>query len=159
MMDEPGPLNEEELPLNEEELLERLQEEMRKITVPDYLAHLLVSLSSMAFQRLGLTHDTVADRDLSQSRMAIDAFEALAKVLSTKLGEQETAMYRSTVHQMRMAYLRAADPGAGRVETGESDAAASAAGAGDTDAEADATHIGAADMDDDQTGSPVEEKE
>ena len=100
MVDEPGAVS-------EEELLERLQEEMRRITVPDYLAHLLVSLSSMAFQRLGLTPDTAVDRDLPQARMAGDAFEALVGVLSGGLSEQEAALYRSTLHQMRMAFVRA----------------------------------------------------
>ncbi len=100
MVDEPGAVS-------EEELLERLQEEMRRITVPDYLAHLLVSLSSMAFQRLGLTPDTEADRDLDQARMAVDAFEALVGVLSGGLSEQEASLYRSTLHQMRMAFVRA----------------------------------------------------
>ncbi len=100
MVDEPGAVS-------EEELLERLQEEMRRITVPDYLAHLLVSLSSMAFQRLGLTPDTAADRDLDQARMAIDSFEALVGVLSGGLSEQEASLYRSTLHQMRMAFVRA----------------------------------------------------
>lgn len=142
MIDEPGPLS-------EEELLERLQEEMRKITVPDYLAHLLVSLSSMAFQRLGLTPDTLADRDLSQSRMAIDAFEALTKVLSAKLGEQDAAMYRSTVHQMRMAYLRAADGG-----TEEVDTTTDAAGADEDPGQSDAA--GANEY---EAGTPTGEKE
>lgn len=100
MADEAGPLT-------EEELLERLQEEMRQIKVPDYLAHLLVSLSSMAFQRLGLTPDTAADRDLGQARMAVDAFEALVGVLSPGLSQQEASLYRSTLHQMRMAFVRA----------------------------------------------------
>lgn len=125
MVDEPGPLT-------EEELLERLQEEMRRITVSDYLAHLLVSLSSMAFQRLGLTPDTVADRDLPQSRMAIDAFEALVEVLSTGLAEQEASLYRSTLHQMRMAFVRASSDalttGAGTVPETEPDDAEAADG-------------------------------
>lgn len=94
-------------PLTEEELVERLQEEMRRITVPDYLAHTLVSLSSMAFQRLGLTADTAADRDLDQARMAIDAFEVLSGVLGPGLGAQEASLYRSTLHQMRVAFVRA----------------------------------------------------
>ncbi len=140
MVDEPGPLS-------EEELLERLQEEMRRITVPDYLAHLLVSLSSMAFQRLGLTPDTAAERDLAQSRMAIDAFEALANVLSSRLGEQDASMYRSTVHQMRMAYVRASDAGGSGTE------------AGATDVRENATEAGATDADENETGTPVEEKE
>ncbi|MBU2603587.1 MAG: DUF1844 domain-containing protein [Actinobacteria bacterium] len=140
MVDEPGPLS-------EEELVERLQEEMRKITVTDYLTHLLVSLSSMAFQRLGLMPETVAERDLVQARMAIDAFEALANVLSGKVGDQDAAMYRSTVHQMRMAYVRASDAGAGGAEPGAAEASANA------------TEVGASDADENQAGTPVEEKE
>lgn len=100
MVDEPESVT-------EEELLERLQDEMRRITVSDYLAHLLVSLSSMAFQKLGLTAETAGDRDLAQARMAIDAFEALADVRSQGPGKDEASLYASTLHQMRMAYVRA----------------------------------------------------
>jgi hypothetical protein len=93
--------------LTEEELLEQLQEEMRRIAVPDYLRHLLVSLSSLAFQKMGFTADGAADRDLPQSRMAIDAFEALSRVLADGIPEEEADLYASTLHQMRMAFVRA----------------------------------------------------
>ncbi len=140
MVDESGPLT-------EEELLERLQEEMRRITVSDYLAHLLVSLSSMAFQRLGLTPDTVADRDLPQSRMAIDAFEALAGVLSAGLAEQETSLYHSTLHQMRMAFVRASSDafatGAAAAPETEPDGAEAADGAEPPNADDNETEAGA----------------
>jgi Domain of unknown function (DUF1844) len=94
-------------PLTESELVEQLQEEMRRITVSDYLRHLLVSLSSMAFQRLGLTPESVDDRDLTQSRMAIDAFEALVDVLSPSLSKDEESMFHSALHEMRMGFVRA----------------------------------------------------
>ena len=102
---------EEREALTESELMEQLQEEMRRITVPEYLRHLLVSLSSMAFQRLGLTPESVDDRDLSQSRMAIDAFEALVDVLSATFSEQEESLFRSALHEMRMAFVRASTMG------------------------------------------------
>ncbi len=98
---------EEREPRTESELVEQLQEEMRRITVPDYLRHLLVSLSSMAFQRLGLTPESVDDRDLTQSRTAIDAFEALVDVLSPSLSKDEEALFRSALHEMRMGFVRA----------------------------------------------------
>lgn len=98
---------EERESLSETELMEQLQEEMRRITVPEYLRHLLVSLSSMGFQRLGLTAESREERDLAQSRMAIDAFEALVDVLSPTFSKEEESLFRSALHEMRMAFVRA----------------------------------------------------
>ena len=106
MVDEPDAMT-------EDELLEQLQEEMRRIAVPDYLRHLLVSMSSLAFQRMGLTAESAPDRDLGQSRMAIDAFEALSGVLRAGIPEEEAELYSSTLHQMRLAFVRAASAGDG----------------------------------------------
>lgn len=104
---------EERESLSESELMEQLQEEMRRITVPEYLRHLLVSLSSMAFQRLGLTAESLEERDLAQSRMAIDAFEALVDVLSPTFSKEEESLFRSALHEMRMAFVRASGSGQG----------------------------------------------
>jgi hypothetical protein len=133
MVDEPDQLT-------EEELLEQLQEEMRRITVPDYLRHLLVSLSSLAFQKLGFSAEEPADRDLDQSRMAIDAFEALSKVLAGGIPEEEASLYSSTLHQMRMAFLRASTETS--VESTNVDGASETVDDSDTDkASGTATHI------------------
>jgi hypothetical protein len=132
-------------PRTESELVEQLQEEMRRITVPDYLRHLLVSLSSMAFQRLGLTPESVDDRDLTQSRMAIDAFEALVDVLSPSLSKDDEALFRSALHEMRMGFVRASgakeSPAA---EPSEEAGSEKTEGQGSDDAE----HSGSEDADD-----------
>ncbi|MCZ7661646.1 MAG: DUF1844 domain-containing protein [Thermoleophilia bacterium] len=91
----------------EMELLEKLQDEMRRVSVQDYLRQLLMTLSSMAFQHLGLTPDTREDRDLAQSRLAIDAFDALTGVVASQEDSQEATLYRSTLHQMRLAFVTA----------------------------------------------------
>jgi hypothetical protein len=101
----------------EEELLEQIEAELRRIGVGDYLAQLLITLSSMAFQRLGLTPDTAADRDLDQSRLAVDAFAAVLEVWAPTRPADEAAMFRSTLHQMRMAFVAAA-AGSATPETG-----------------------------------------
>jgi hypothetical protein len=101
----------------EEELLEQIEAELRRIGVGDYLAQLLITLSSMAFQRLGLTPDTAADRDLDQSRLAVDAFAAVLEVWAPTRPADEAAMFRSTLHQMRMAFVAAA-AGSAAPETG-----------------------------------------
>ncbi len=104
-----GRIDEAERQRVEAEFLARVQEEMRLVTVDDYLTHLLPVLSSMAFQRLGLTPESAAERDLAQSRLAIDAFGALAEILAPLHPEQEAHLYRSTLHQMRIAYLAAGE--------------------------------------------------
>lgn len=102
------PADENEHRQNEEELLEQIQDEMRRIGVGDYLAQLLITLSSMAFQRLGLTPETAADRDVDQARLAVDAFAAVLEVWAPTRPADEAAMFRSTLHQMRMAFVAAA---------------------------------------------------
>ena len=90
---------------DEQELLEQLEAELRRMEVGDYLAQLLITLSSLAFQRLGLTPDTTADRDLDQARLAVDAFAAVLDVWAPTRPADEAAMFRSTLHQMRMAFV------------------------------------------------------
>ena len=93
----------------EAEFLERLQQEMSRLTVEDQLVHLLQTLASLAFQHLGLTDYTAADRDLGQTRLAIDAFSALLDVLAPLRPADEVGIYRSTLAQMQMAYVAQLD--------------------------------------------------
>ena len=55
----------------------RLEEELRRITVPDVLLQTIVSLVNLGGQRLGLTPDTEDMRDLEQARLAIEGVRAL----------------------------------------------------------------------------------
>lgn len=89
----------------ERELYERMQDELRRIPVGDYLGQLLVTLSSMAFQRLGLTPETTADRDLEQARLAVDSFAAVVEIWAPTRSAEEAAVFRATLHQMRMAFV------------------------------------------------------
>jgi hypothetical protein len=101
------PVDEDGRGQDEEKLLEQLEAELRRMDVGDYLAQLLITLSSLAFQRLGLTPDTTADRDLDQARLAVDAFSAVLDVWAPTRPADEAAMFRSTLHQMRMAFVAA----------------------------------------------------
>lgn len=89
----------------EAELLEQLQEEIRRLTVADHLLHLMQILPSLAFQHLALTPESQGDRDLAQSRLAIEAFKALLEVVAPLRPADEVGMYRSTLAQMQMAFV------------------------------------------------------
>lgn len=104
---EPG-LDEAERHRIEAEFLEKLQEEMRHVTVEEHLLHLVRSLPSMAFQYMGI-YQAEGVKDLEQARLAIDAFRALLEVLTPRRTPEELAMYRSTLAQMQMTFVTAAE--------------------------------------------------
>ena len=70
---------------------EELAEELRKLRVEDVLIQTLVTVSSIGYRRLGLTADTKDDRDLEQSRLAIETMQALTPVLETCSGGARSA--------------------------------------------------------------------
>ena len=108
--------------MSEEEMRARLEEELRRITVPDVLLQTIVSLVNLGGQRLGLTPDTEDMRDLEQARLAIEGVRALLPVLE-QLDAEQMRPIRDALSQLQMAYAQlagregapsgAGDPGAG----------------------------------------------
>jgi hypothetical protein len=75
------------------------------------------SLSSLAIDRLGLTPESAARKDLEQARLATDAFKALLGVLEGKRPAEEITAHRAVLSQLQMAYV-------GALEGGDPDGAA-----------------------------------
>lgn len=93
---------------DEERLARELAEEMRKLRVEDVLIQTLVTVSSIGFRRLGLTPDTADDRDLEQSRLAIETLRALTPVLEQVVPAELIRDFNSSVASLQLAYARAA---------------------------------------------------
>jgi hypothetical protein len=98
-------------PVNEEELRARLEEELRRITVPDVLLQTVVSLVNLGGQRLGITPDTEDMRDLEQARLAIEGVRALLPILE-QLDAEQMRPVRDALSQLQMAYAQLARGGA-----------------------------------------------
>jgi hypothetical protein len=94
-------------PANEEELRARLEEELRRITVPDVLLQTIVSLVNLGGQRLGITPDTEDMRDLEQARLAIEGVRALLPILE-ELDADQMRPVRDALSQLQMAYAQLA---------------------------------------------------
>jgi hypothetical protein len=110
-------------PVNEEELRARLEEELRRITVPDVLLQTVVSLVNLGGQRLGITPDTEDMRDLEQARLAIEGVRALLPILE-ELDAERMRPVRDALSQLQMAYAQLArgegsGPGGGPPPGGE----------------------------------------
>lgn len=93
--------------LSEEELRKTIEEQLEKITVKDVVIQMMLSLSSMGYQRLGFPESVnLKYRDLDQARLAIDALQGLLKAAEGKVPESELAPYRSTLANLQMNFVR-----------------------------------------------------
>ena len=99
-----------EIEADEQEAMQRLQEEIGRLSVADHIGLMMHSLSSLAIDRLGLTPDSVGRKDLEQARLAIDAFGGLLGVLEGKWSAEEIRAHRSALSQLQMAYVGALAP-------------------------------------------------
>lgn len=95
--------------LSDEELRRRIEEAMEKITVADVVLDMMVSLSSLAYQRMGIPHEVNEKfRDLEQARMAIDCLDALVKALEGRVPPEALDPLSSTVTNLKMNYAKEA---------------------------------------------------
>jgi len=98
---------------HEEEAARRLAEELRNLKVEDVLLNVLVQVSSIGYRRLGLTEETKEDRDLGQTKLAIDTMKALTPVLAEVLPSELALEFERSVAELQLAYVKAASEGAG----------------------------------------------
>jgi len=98
--------------LPDEELARELAEELRRLRVEDVLIQTLVTISSIGYRRLGLTEDTLGDRDLEQSRLAIETLRAVTPVLEQVAPAELVQQFAEQVASLQLAYAKAAsEPG------------------------------------------------
>jgi len=101
-------VSEEHDELEQDQLARELAEELRKLRVEDVLVNTLVHVSTIGYRRLGLTEDSVDERDLDQSRLAIQTMQALVPVLEGFLPEDVVSGFQEQVANLQLAYAKAA---------------------------------------------------
>ena len=75
-------------PEEQEQIARELAEELRRLRVEDVLVQSLITISAIGYRRLGATPDTQDDRDLEQTKLAIETMRALTPVLSEVVPEE-----------------------------------------------------------------------
>lgn len=91
----------------QEEFARELAEELRRLRVEDVLVNALVHVSSIGYRRLGLSEDSRDERDLDQSRLAIETMQALIPVLQDFLPGELVAGFEEQVANLQLAYAKA----------------------------------------------------
>ena len=94
--------------LEQARLAQELAEELRKLRVEDVLVNTLVHVSTIGYRRLGLTEDSRDERDLDQSRLAIETMRALLPVLQGFLPSDVVGGFEEQIANLQLAYAKAA---------------------------------------------------
>jgi hypothetical protein len=95
----------------EEELRAALEEQMRRITVPDVLIQTVVTLINLGGRRLGLAGppEQAGEKDVEQARLAIEGARALVPLLP----QEDLGPVREALTRLQMAYVQESQGGGG----------------------------------------------
>ena len=88
---------------SDEELIKQLEEELKKLQVSDLLVQTLYTVSSLGYRKL-----SEEDRDLDQTRLAIEALRALLPVLEGSVAEELVRDFKQVTSNLQLAYADAA---------------------------------------------------
>jgi hypothetical protein len=91
-----------------EEEIAAIEAEMERLQVDDVLLQTLVTLINLGARKAGLATqpgEEPANRDLEQTRQAIDGARALLPVLESRHGE-ELAPIKDAISRLQMAYVQ-----------------------------------------------------
>jgi len=92
--------------LSEEEIMAQIQEQMAKTPVKDFIAQFMMTLSSLAWQRMGVYQDPKSDTiDFDQAKLAIDCYGALAENIRESLDEETRNAIDGVLSNLRMTYI------------------------------------------------------
>jgi hypothetical protein len=103
----------EQDPLDQQEVADALAEELGKLRVENILVGALIQVSSIGYRKLGLTGDTKSERDLEQTRIAIETMRALVPVLHQVVPEDLLRDFEQSVAGLQLAYAKAKSEEAG----------------------------------------------
>jgi hypothetical protein len=98
----------EEEKKKEEELLKELQDEIDKLSSKDIIVQFMMSLSSMAYKKMGLpmgTNDKYKSKE--QAKLAVDSFDALLKVINDEITERERENLMASLTNLQMNFVKA----------------------------------------------------
>ena len=93
--------------MSDEELRRRIDEAMERITVTDVIIDMMVSLSSLSYQRMGIPHEVNEKyRDMEQARMGIDCLDALATALQGRSPDEVMNPLTGTLDNLKLNFAK-----------------------------------------------------
>ena len=126
--------------MGEEELRAELEKHFREQSVSDLVVQFMVTLSNLAYMKMGITDETKAAKDLEQASLAIDAFKTLLSETGKRLPGQDASALAGALSSMQLTFVKVSaaeaggePPGAGSAGSEETDVDAGDDSTGDPD--------------------------
>lgn len=92
---------------SDEEIRKQIEETLKNLTVRDIVLDFMVSLASLAYQRMGIPEDVNEKyRDLEQAKLAIDCLDSLAKSLKERAPEELLKSLENTIDNLKLNYAK-----------------------------------------------------
>ena len=89
-----------------EESQGRPEEEPGEIAVKDVITQMMITLTSLGYQKLGLPEEANKKyKDLGQARFAIDSLSALIKVAESKTNDEELQAFRNALASLQLKFV------------------------------------------------------
>ncbi len=100
-------VDEEAKKKEQEEIINKLQEEIDKLTTKDIVIQMMMSLSSLAYKKMGLpagVNDKFKDK--AQAKLAVDCFDALLKAISDEVTAQEREDLKASLSNLQLNFVK-----------------------------------------------------
>jgi hypothetical protein len=91
--------------LSDEELREQIEAELKRLKISDVLLQSCYTISSLGYAKMA---DPREERDLEQTRLAIEALRALTPLLEGSLAAEVMRDLAQVTANMQLAYAKAA---------------------------------------------------
>lgn len=92
--------------MTEEELRAELEKQFRQQQVADVLMQYMVSLSTLAYLKMGITEGTEEDKDLEQARLAIDSFKGILDSVGDRFEKQNREALAGALASMQVTFVQ-----------------------------------------------------
>ena len=89
-------------------MIKELQEEIDKLTTKDIITQMMMSLSSLAYKKMGLpTGINDKYKDKQQAKLAVDGFDALLKVTVDEVSAEERENLKASLSNLQINFVKA----------------------------------------------------
>ncbi|MBN1289342.1 MAG: DUF1844 domain-containing protein [Actinobacteria bacterium] len=93
--------------ISEDELRKKIEEALEKVTVADIVLDFIISMASLAYQRMGIPREVNEKfRDMDQARMAIDCIDALLASLKGKIQDDTLEPLTGTLDNLKVNFVK-----------------------------------------------------
>lgn len=101
-------MSEQEFSPEDEEIARQLVDQLKELRVEGVVIQTLVNVSAIGYRCLGLTEESKEDRDLEQTRLAIETMRAVTPVLEQVVPADLVRDFNQSVANLQLAYAKAA---------------------------------------------------